>query len=471
MRTLRKGGIFLVLVVFVLLATQATGAQDAEAPAPETPTVEEIAEDMMRTLLGLKVLRTEGQLSAITPGQPQSPLRALPVTHMFAWGPRIVMLSPMGQLYLDDEKLTAYLPMLNQYMVEKYSTRDAGGDTPGRQEMPDWLMSPEKAGEPEELARSYVAALDGPAVSGDAAIHGEDSWVVEASVSLPVPETDGLVIPVTVWHRKSDALPAQISIDPSALTQHVAEQMPPDQALPLPTELRIVLSFSKIEIDPDLPESAFTFQPPADARKVEEFGPGPGASAGPQPSELSGKPAPDFTAETLDGEEITLSELKGKAVVLDFWASWCGPCMMELPHIQEFWTEVKDRDVVVLGINGDSDESDARGAVGDKGLTFPIIHDRDDAISDAYGVSAIPCLVLIGPDGKVIGRHVGFDPDIKEVLRKDVEQALKGEEEEPAATGEAGLKPPGGRRWPTAPPGRYPPGRGHRDRTAPGSAR
>ncbi|MFO7959201.1 MAG: redoxin domain-containing protein [Candidatus Brocadiia bacterium] len=436
MRTLRKGGIFLVLVVFVLLATQATGAQDAEAPAPETPTVEEIFAQVSETLAGVQSLKIQGQVSARMPGQQQFPPQRIPVTYVFAPGPKIALQTPFVEMYLDDAKVISYIPMVNQYQVQEVPVLDSEEQTPDEEALREFVHSTGDLEQLVEQGRDALEALkDATTVSGQETVEGQEGWVVEGTFRLPLPETDGVLLPFSIWHRKSNGLPIRVSVDWDALMRHIMDQMPQGQAPSIPAEMRTVLTFSRIDLDPDLPEDTFTFEPPAGARQVQGFG--PGAGGGPQPSELSGKPAPGFTAETLDGEEITLSELKGKAVVLDFWASWCGPCMMELPHIQEFWTEVKDRDVVVLGINGDSDESDARGAVGDKGLTFPIVHDRDDAISDAYAVSAIPCLVLIGPDGKVIGRHVGFDPDIKEVLRKDVEQALKDDEEEPAATGEA----------------------------------
>ncbi len=145
----------------------------------------------------------------------------------------------------------------------------------------------------------------------------------------------------------------------------------------------------------------------------------------PDPSALLGTEAPDFTLTGLDGETVTLSDLRGKPVLIDFWASWCGPCQMELPHIQELHEEYADKGLQVVGISGDFEKQDAINAVEEMGLTFTVVWQNhevaaDMAIDEAYGVTAIPRLVLLDADGIVVEDVLGYHekPDLVKMLGK-----------------------------------------------------
>ncbi|MCC6315008.1 MAG: TlpA family protein disulfide reductase [Thermomicrobiales bacterium] len=146
---------------------------------------------------------------------------------------------------------------------------------------------------------------------------------------------------------------------------------------------------------------------------------------------VAGEPAPDVSLTLLDGSSLRLADLRGKVVVLNFWASWCGPCRTEAPVLQAYSEQAKangENTVVVgVGIRTDTD-ADARAFVRDKGLTYPIGRDTDTdqpgvgPVEAAFGVpGAYPSTLFITPDGTVDRYHLG--PITEQQLRYAVEQA------------------------------------------------
>lgn len=120
-----------------------------------------------------------------------------------------------------------------------------------------------------------------------------------------------------------------------------------------------------------------------------------------------GDPAPDFDLVLLDGSEVSLSNLQGQVVVLNFWASWCMPCREEAPDLQAVWETYRDKDVVLLGI-GYKDAADAMQAFMEEfRLTYPNGVDPQGRIGRAYGVTAVPETFVIDAAGRVARFYVG----------------------------------------------------------------
>jgi peroxiredoxin len=138
-----------------------------------------------------------------------------------------------------------------------------------------------------------------------------------------------------------------------------------------------------------------------------------------------GQSAPDFTLKTLDGKELKLSDLRGKGVLLNFWASWCKPCREEMPAIQSVYEKYRGKGFVVVGVNIAETEVAVQGFTHQLELTFPVVLDRDRKVTRLYQIGPIPSSLFIGPDGK-IQRKVSGQMDegliegyIQEILPKN----------------------------------------------------
>jgi peroxiredoxin len=137
---------------------------------------------------------------------------------------------------------------------------------------------------------------------------------------------------------------------------------------------------------------------------------------------LIGKPAPDWVLEDLDGNSVSLADLRGKVVVLDFWYRGCTWCVRCMPQLQALVHDMAGAPFVLFGMNTDEDIDDARFVVEKMGLDYPSL--RATGIPEAYKVSAFPTLIVIGPDGIVRGVHVGYTTDLRETVAREVRALL-----------------------------------------------
>lgn len=112
--------------------------------------------------------------------------------------------------------------------------------------------------------------------------------------------------------------------------------------------------------------------------------------------------APDFTLKTFDGETLTLSELRGKAVIVNFWASWCIPCRDEAPLLQRAWLENRERGLVVIGVDYVDTDTDAKKFIAEFQQTYPNGPDLGTRISQTYRITGVPETYFIARDGKML---------------------------------------------------------------------
>ena len=141
---------------------------------------------------------------------------------------------------------------------------------------------------------------------------------------------------------------------------------------------------------------------------------------------MTGKTAPDFSLTTVDGATVHLSNEKGKVVLLDFWATWCGPCRMSLPHVQQAsandaWAS---RGLVVWAVNNQESPADVDRFLTQNNFSFTVPMDQTGAVMSAYGVSGIPTTIIVGRDGTVKDEFVGYGDASAAQIDAAIEKAL-----------------------------------------------
>ncbi len=122
-----------------------------------------------------------------------------------------------------------------------------------------------------------------------------------------------------------------------------------------------------------------------------------------------GRVAPDFTQQTIEGEDFKLSDLRGKYVLIDFWASWCGPCRRENPNVVRMYKQYHEKGFEILGVSLDRSKDRWVQAIEKDGLTWPHVSDLkgwSNAVAKQYGITSIPKTMLIGPEGKIVAKNL-----------------------------------------------------------------
>ncbi len=153
-----------------------------------------------------------------------------------------------------------------------------------------------------------------------------------------------------------------------------------------------------------------------------------GASDNSQPTlscPADAKPAKlDFTLKDVEGKDVDFQSFKGKVVVLDFWATWCGPCKVEIPHFIELQDKYRDKGLMIVGVSVDDPVDKLAPYVKEMGMNYPVLQGLGhDDVQDAFGpILGIPVSVMISRDGKICATHTGLTS--KEVFEKEIQALL-----------------------------------------------
>lgn len=219
---------------------------------------------------------------------------------------------------------------------------------------------------------------------------------------------------ITYWFGKQDHLMRK-------LENAISVRQPGD---PAATKGKIIFIARNLDAQPKIDDNTFKLKAP-DGYASATFE--PKAEIGAQGLLAAGGPAPDWELKTIDGKPLSLKSLRGKVVVLDFWASWCGPCKMAMPGLEKIHQRFKGKPVAIVGVNcrekGDP-VAPATKVVKDLGLNYTQVVGGDD-VAKAYLVKGIPCFYIIDTEGKITYATSGWQPQHDEMIAQMIEEILK----------------------------------------------
>ena len=137
------------------------------------------------------------------------------------------------------------------------------------------------------------------------------------------------------------------------------------------------------------------------------------------------KKAPDFTLKSNQDTNIRLAEQRGNVVMLNFWASWCGPCKQEMPLLDQLHKRYSKAGFTIIGVNVEQDPGKAKKVLRDIPVSFPVLFDTESTVSKLYDVSAMPTTVMIDRDGNIRHLHKGYKPGYEDQYRKQIKQLIR----------------------------------------------
>jgi len=151
------------------------------------------------------------------------------------------------------------------------------------------------------------------------------------------------------------------------------------------------------------------------------------ASTGLRAGQAGGKPVGDFKLQNIAGGFMTNADLKGKVTVVDLFATWCGPCIGEIPHYNQLYGAFQERpDVAIIGIAAESPRRGLESKIQQLGIKYPVLIGNSDALSAFGGVAAFPTTVVIDQEGKIYKTYRGAVPNKQNSIKQDIERLLAG---------------------------------------------
>jgi thiol-disulfide isomerase/thioredoxin len=409
---------------FVLLALASPSLGDTDTPAtqpatkPVAATVSTKAQPVLdaidKAYLALKGLDLAGSFALDADVSGQTHNRRIDFTARYA-APALFRHTAQGDAVVGatGQRVFAYLPHRNAYVAR--DTKPARLDVAA---MPEAVRSVLSAQNPSLL----MAAAQKPSA---ALSHGYAS--VEKLADTEIKGTKYLTLQLSSESEVAIAL-----FDPAThlLRRFTSDLRPMLTQRGADAVKKALYVVDYTTVTPDGPVAAadtFAWSPPDGARDVskglrEHDSPGDADDA---TAALVDKPAPDFTLPTLTDDPVKLAAIKDRVVVLDFWASWCGPCMVSLPHLNTFHEKLAadEAKVTLIAINVGEQKDHVTRIVTDKKWTFTVALDEDNAVSESYGITGLPTTIIIDRTGTVkkafvgAGRHAEIEKAVEELAK------------------------------------------------------
>lgn len=274
-----------------------------------------------------------------------------------------------------------------------------------------------RVGRPEDAAGLALNGMVPTRYLGDSVFHEE----MRSVITLGQPETvEGVecdVISVSydlqntksarIFISKKDGLVRRVE---NNLAMRMAGQSDPVRG-------SVIFTATNLNTQPAVEDKLFAYQIP-EGYKKESFPLEAAAGGG------TNSPAPEWELTAADGKNISLKGLRGKFVIMDFWATWCGPCRMAMPGMQKLHERFKDKPVIVYGMNCWERNPDPMAYINSQKYTYPQLL-KADKVAAAYGVNSIPAIFVISPEGKIVHQIRGYMADAEEQIARLIEPSLK----------------------------------------------
>ncbi len=432
-------------------------APEPNPPAALRPLDAKVQQVFTQASEAYKALKTYRDLGAVTTtmvigGRPAE--TTSPASTTFARPNKYISNLEALHLYSDGRTLWMYAPTRSVYYQQPLDApAPEGGTTPTPQSIMRNLPVLTMLNDPDHSLLATQTAFDskyrgqeqlaGKLVDHVALVSPADAWFGATDAA----QSGANRILVDMFLDVQNHMVLRLHLDLSTAMRNRITRFDQQRQEPQLNQATWQFNAGQVRLNTPIAEDTFTFRPPADAERVDAiaalFSPTAGRppvndeeqaeSREAEPSRVP-YPAPDFTLPDLVGRQVRLSDLRGKVVVLDFWATWCGPCRVSLPHVQKVYDDFKDRGVLVLGVDIGEDAKTVLAFVEKNRMTFPILVDEDDKVSPLYHISAIPHTLVVDQKGTVVKVHTGFVQGQEDQLRSEVAALLGGVASQPAAS-------------------------------------
>ena len=408
MRTFGSALLSLLLASPVLAAPAQPVAKPASKPAVRaTATAGVEAAKLMKAVAEryrtLKTYRLEGQGTTEVGSATEHQNQVMRMRFLVARPGRYASLIENGEntqrMVTDGDSLWTAVPAIGQYVVRPVAAVLGSSDsaTFARQIDPA-----------SEYAQLLEAALS---------VRGLGRDTVRTARGVVTCERIALTLPQPGKAENVTVFPRVLWIDPVSHlvlldSLRVEQKHPQAGVLHSINITRLVVA----EADPAIAAEAFKFTDTDGLRRVRRF-----MQSSPEHSSMEGQPAQDFTLKTLEGAKpVKLSSLRGKVVLLDFWATWCGPCRRWLPIVEKAHRDYASKGLVVYAVNERESGSKVREYLTKQKLDVPVLMDLSGTVGTMYRASSIPLSVIIGRDGNIFRVLLGLhdEEDLREVLQE-----------------------------------------------------